>query len=178
MSIEKLLLRKEVFDSISVFIIMTFPYNDRILGESLFICFSILSILTSQFSLFAYCKSSLKYIPNILIVSFCSIVISFSRFASISVFISITVVFSRLVVAPVASFNFWKYFKTFFTDFWSYRKKFEPSAIVIFLVFFSNLVLLILWLCCHCLYFQLLFFLESHIVGGRVDILVWVLLIS
>ena len=45
-SIGKILLKKEVFDSISVFIIITFPYNDRILKESLFICFPILSILS------------------------------------------------------------------------------------------------------------------------------------
>ena len=96
-----------VFDNIGVFIIMTFPYSERILRKSLFICFSILSIIISQFSLFAYCRSLLKYIPSIFIFSFCSfIVISFGRFAVIFVIISIKVVFSRLILAPVAFFNF------------------------------------------------------------------------
>ena len=44
------------------------------------------------------------------------------------VFIGNTVVFSKLIVAPVASFKFWKYFKTFFTDSWFCRKKFQLSA--------------------------------------------------
>ena len=40
-SVGKILLKKKVFDSISAFIIITFPYNDWILKESLFLCFPI-----------------------------------------------------------------------------------------------------------------------------------------
>ena len=115
MSIGKILVKNNVFESMSVFAIITLPFRDRILGESL--CFSILSIVICQFILFAYCKCLLKYIPSIFIFSFWSFfVISVGTFVVISVFIGSTVVFSRFIVAPVASFNFWKYFKTFFTD--------------------------------------------------------------
>ena len=58
-SIGKMLL-KNVFESMSVFANITLPFRGRILGESLFICFSIMSIVICQFMLFAYCKSSLK----------------------------------------------------------------------------------------------------------------------
>ena len=124
-----MLLKNVVFESMSVFAIITLPFRERILGESLFLCFSILLIVICQFILFAYCKSSLKYIPSIFIFSFWSfIVISVGKFVIILVFIGSTVVFSRLIVAPVASFSFWKYFKTFFTDSWFCRKKLESSA--------------------------------------------------
>ena len=103
----KMLFRNDVFESMSVFAIVTFPFRDRILGESLFISFSILSMVICQFILFAYCKSSLKYIPSILIVSFWSfIVISVGKFVVILVFIGSTVNVSRLIVAPVACFSF------------------------------------------------------------------------
>ena len=132
-----MLLKNDVFDSMSVFVIIALPFRDSILGENLFMCFSILSIVISQFMLFAYCKSSLKYIPSIFIFSFWSfIVISFGKFVVISVFIGITVIFSRLIVAPVASFSFWKCFSTFFTDSWSCRKKLESSAYCDILVVF------------------------------------------
>ena len=71
----------------------------------------------------------LKSIPSIFIVSNCSLIlICFYRLDELSVFISITVVFSKFIVAPVAFCNFWKYFITFLTKFWSCRKKLESSA--------------------------------------------------
>ena len=92
MSIGKMLLKNDIFESMSVFAIITLPFKDSILGESLFICFSVLSIVICQFILFAYCKSSLKYIPSIFIFSFWSfIVISVGTFVVISVFIGSTV---------------------------------------------------------------------------------------
>ena len=107
MSRGKMLLRNDVFESMSVFANINFPLRDRILGESLFICFSILSMVVCQFILFAYCKFSLKDIPSILIVSFWSfIVISVGKFVVILVFIGSTVNVSRFIVAPVACFSF------------------------------------------------------------------------
>ena len=101
--IGKMLLWKDVFDGMSVLAIMTLPYSDSIFGERLFICFSIFSVVISQFRLFAFCKPSLKYIPNIFIISFWYfIVISLGTFVVISVFIGNTV--------------------------WSSRKKLESSA--------------------------------------------------
>ena len=92
MSIGKMLLKNDVFESMSVFAIITLPFRKGILGESLFICFSILSIVLCQFMLFAYCKSSLKYISSIFIFSFWSfIVISVGKFVVIFVFIGSTV---------------------------------------------------------------------------------------
>ena len=91
-SIGKMLLKNDVFESMSVFAIITLPFRKGILGESLFICFSILSIVLCQFMLFAYCKSSLKYISSIFIFSFWSfIVISVGKFVVIFVFIGSTV---------------------------------------------------------------------------------------
>ena len=71
----------------------------------------------------------MKSIPSILIVANCSlIVICFGRLDMLSVFIGITVVFSKFIVAPVAFCNFGKYFITFVTEYWSCRKKLELSA--------------------------------------------------
>ena len=106
------------------------PFNESILRESLFVCFSILSTVISQFKLFAYCIFSLKQIPSIFELSFlCFILISLGNLLVMSVFIGNTVFFfSKLIVAPVACFSFWTYFSTFSTDFWSCKKKFESSA--------------------------------------------------
>ena len=52
-SIGKTLLRKDVLDKMSLFMIIAFPYKDRVLVESLFICFSIFSSMVSQFICFA-----------------------------------------------------------------------------------------------------------------------------
>ena len=46
----------------------------------------------------------------------------------LSVFSGRTVVFSKLIVAPVALFRFSKNVSTFFTDSWFFRKKLELSA--------------------------------------------------
>ena len=94
-SIGNTLLRKEVFDSISVFAICTFPLRESIRWESLFMCLVIFSIIFVQFCLCASCKFSLKSIPNILIVWYrCFIFISLGRFELTSVLIGSTIVLS------------------------------------------------------------------------------------
>ena len=52
-SIGKTLLRKDVLDKMSVFMIMVFPYRDRVPPESLFMCFSIFASMISQVICFA-----------------------------------------------------------------------------------------------------------------------------
>ena len=108
--IGKTLLRCDAFESISVFIKIVFPYRDSVQGDSMFMCFSIFSIILSQFTWLALFRSSLKYIPRIFVVSSCSLtviggVISWICFV-LSVFIGKAEVFSRFIVAPVALFRF------------------------------------------------------------------------
>lgn len=80
-SIGKVLLRKEVFDSISVFIICTFPFKESILWDNLFIWWVIFSMIFAQFCELANCKFSLNWIPSILIVSYlCFIFICCGKF--------------------------------------------------------------------------------------------------
>ena len=140
-SIGKTLLRKDVIHRMSVLIIITLLYRDKIIGESLLICFSILSNIIFEFIWFPCCKCSLKYIPNIFMVSYCSLIlISFGRFVIFSVFIGNTAVFSKLIIGPVGSFNFWKYFKTFFTNYCFCAKKIESSVYSDILTCFLYLV--------------------------------------
>ena len=64
----------------------------------------------------AACKP-LQNMPKILIVSSCSLIVVFSicfcKYVVLSVLIDSIVVFSRLMVAPVAKFNFLKNSSTF-----------------------------------------------------------------
>ena len=65
----KILLRYDVLDKMRVFIILVFPYSERILEDNFLIWFSIFSMVMSQFNLLAPFKFSWKYIRKILIVS-------------------------------------------------------------------------------------------------------------
>lgn len=108
-SIGKVLLRNEVFDNVSVFIICTFPFKESILCDSLFIWWFIFSIILVQFSEFGSCRSSLNCVPSILVVSYlCFIWICFGNFEIWSVLIGSTVVFSWFIVDPVAFCSFLK----------------------------------------------------------------------
>ena len=126
------LLRWDAFESMNVFIKIVFPFRDSVLDDNMFMCFSIFSMVLCQFIWLAFFKSSLKYIPRIFVVSNCSLtvtegVISWICFV-LSVFIGSRVVFSKLIVAPVALFRFLKNVSTFFTDSWLFTKKLESSA--------------------------------------------------
>ena len=76
----KCYLSRILFDNIKVFNIITLPYSDNALGDSLLMWFSIFSRMFSQFACFAYCRYSLNIIPRILVVSCCSLIVIFEAY--------------------------------------------------------------------------------------------------
>ena len=159
-----MLLRKVVLANIRVFNIVALPEKVKYLWDSLLLWFLIFSKTFCQFIILASFRSSENNMPNILIIWCCSLIIMFGssccRYSVLSVFIGNMVVFSKLMVAPVAKCNFWKNFKKFSANSWFARKKLESSAYCdsfmsfFFYLVFLFLVYLNLYLCLHS-YFSL-----------------------
>ena len=116
----KILLRKVVLANIRVFNIVALPEKVKYLWDSLLLWCLIFSNTFCQFFMLASFRFSENNMPNILVISCCSLIVMFgsccSRYNVLSVFIGNMVDFSKLMVAPVAKCNFWKNFKTFSAD--------------------------------------------------------------